>query len=90
MPMAYSPGPFEGTWTFTPDYLGADGVADAPDAADGDDLDEDSVAVADPDYLSFGWWTQDEDKSVTFQNFAYGKQPFTGNAQGGLVPSITT
>ena len=71
---------FAGMWTFTPDYLGADGKADADDAAvgDGDDLDEDSVAVGDPDYLSFGWWTQVEDNSVTFQNFADGNQPFTG------------
>ena len=80
---------FGGTWTFTPDYLGADGVANAVDATDGDDLDEDSVAVDDPDYLSFGWWTQvNEDKSVvTFQNFFYGNQPFTGIA-GTVSASI--
>ena len=78
---------FVGMWTFTPDYLGADGEVDG-----GDDLDEDSVAVDDPDYLSFGWWTQvNKDKSVNFQNFAYGNQPFTGvgNTVNDSIASLT-
>ena len=79
---------FVGTWTFTPDYLGADGVADADDEVGGDDLDEDSVAVGDPDYLSFGWWTRvNENKTVDFQNFADGNQPFTDTA--GLTGTAT-
>lgn len=81
---------FEGTWTFTPDYLGADGVVDADDAVGGDDLNQDSVAVDDPDYLSFGWWTRvNEDKSVTFQSFAGGNQIFTEANIAGLTGTAT-
>ena len=64
-----------GAWTFTPDYFGDDGERDADTvaAADRDDLTEPKVAVADPDYLRFGWWTKVDDKGgVEFQTFSGG------------------
>ena len=79
-----------GTWTFTPDYLGPDGMSQAA-AADHnadeaaaatktreDDLAVPNVPVSDDDYLRFGWWTtvDEDDDSVTFRTFYGGADPY--------------
>jgi len=73
-----------GTWTFTPDYLGADGTSlagtdDANVATREDDLAEPNVRVADSDYLRFGWWTSmdEDDGSVSFRTFFGGQDAYS-------------
>ena len=75
-----------GMWTFTPAYLGADGMLDAEDAMEPDDLPEPSVAVPDDDYLRFGWWTtvDEDDGSVTFRTFYGGAEAYTNSGFADL------
>ena len=67
-----------GMWTFTPAYLGEDGESilgdddDTNAATREDDLPVPSVAVADEDYLRFGWWTEVDDGDVGFRTFFSG------------------
>jgi hypothetical protein len=84
---------FGGVWTFTPDYFGVDNMShptDTTNANRDDDSIEPNVAIADMDYLRFGWWTKvAADGAVSFQTFFGGNDAFTVGDIGGLEGTAT-
>ena len=83
-----------GTWTFIPAYLGPDGTSLNPEIDDDaaketrvDDLSVPNVAIPDPDYLRFGWWTMvdEDDGEVMFRTFYGGESPYSNGGFGNLT-----
>ena len=63
---------------------------DATNANRDDDSIEPNVAIADVDYLRFGWWTKvAADGAVSFQTFFGGNDAFTVGDIGGLEGTAT-
>ena len=62
---------------------------DATNANRDDDSIEPNVAIADVDYLRFGWWTKvAADGAVSFQTFFGGNDAFTVGDIGGLEGTV--